>query len=427
MPEPEDQIRRYAEAVAATVPPADGPRSGATPSGPRRRRPVWAVAAVALVVVAIGAVAIALRPAGDEPVATDGAPDPAPVDGAPDPATDPDDLPYGLARCDPDAPGIAAPADRYRDEPVYVENEMPIAEVQAWAREQPGFVTLWIDRDRNGWITVAFTEDVDQRQADLDAAFPDDGVVAVEVDWTLADLEQLRTAATDALVASGTPPTGSGIYESRGMVGLELGALREDALAALAPFAGPRLCVTGIDPSEVVPDGPPTSEGDGWRLLGWDLTGMAYRTGIATDPEQYAALWATAGLPGDPAPVDFAAEVVIWFGSVYGSGCETRLDDVVVDVERQLVHGTYVLPGAPRGCNADARPKSYLVALERAGLPGAPFAIQLDADGPPRGVPEERTVVTADLRSPGAVATADQVGPDPELVGEVPRGQPGGP
>jgi hypothetical protein len=55
------------------------------------------------------------------------------------------------------------------------------------------------------------------------------------------------------------------------------------------------------------------------------------------------------------------------------------------------------------------------VALERSKLPDGPFAIQLGADDPPRGVPEERTLVDVDLSQPGAVAGPGDVHGDPSL------------
>lgn len=48
-------------------------------------------------------------------------------------------------------------------------------------------------------------------------------------------------------------------------------------------------------------------------------------------------------------------------------------------------------------------------------LPDGPFVIQLDADGPPGGAPEERTVVNVDLSQPGAVAGPGDIGADPAL------------
>jgi hypothetical protein len=150
-------------------------------------------------------------------------------------------------------------------------------------------------------------------------------------------------------------------------------------------------------------------------LLGEDLVGTAYRTGVATDAEQYAELWSLSALEGSAPDVDFETEVVVWFGAVYGSSCPIRLDDVVIDTDRALLYGDFVIPGNPSSCTLDARPHSYVVAIARSALPVGPFSIQLGGDDPPRGVPEERTVVSADLSTPGAVATADQIGPDAAL------------
>ena len=142
--------------------------------------------------------------------------------------------------------------------------------------------------------------------------------------------------------------------------------------------------------------------------------GESYRTGIATDRDSYLALWSSIGLVDDPPEVDFQSDVVIWFGAVFGSSCPgLRLDGVVVDVDAALVYGEIVLPDPPAGCTADANPHAFLVAVERQVLPVGPFIIQLDADGPPGGAPEERTVVNVDLTPPGAVAGPEDFGPAP--------------
>jgi len=164
-------------------------------------------------------------------------------------------------------------------------------------------------------------------------------------------------------------------------------------------------------------EGPQAQQGDGWRLLADEQgAGQPYRTGIASDQPSYGALWTDIGLSGDPPAVVFESEVVIWFGAVYGSSCPNlRLDNVVVDRERALVHAEIVLVDSPSACTADANPHAYLVALERARLPSGPFAIQLGADDPPAGAPEERTLVDVDLSLPGAVAGPGEVHPDPSL------------
>ena len=63
-----------------------------------------------------------------------------------------------IPRCE-DVLRISAPAERYRDSPIYVANEQPTEEIRAWAAGKPGFEEIWIDRDHLGWITVAFSVD----------------------------------------------------------------------------------------------------------------------------------------------------------------------------------------------------------------------------------------------------------------------------
>ena len=308
-----------------------------------------------------------------------------------------------------------APDDAYRDEPVYVGNEQPTEAVQAWAATKPGYQSLWLDRERQGWITLGFSEGVEARQAELREEFPDVGVVAVRARSTAAERAGARARVEPVLrrFAIGEPTIES---EAKGVVEVGLGVLREEVLEALESYADEPLCFDGLLERDVTPEGPQPDGGDGWRLLGDGRSGSSYRTGIATTDEQYARLWADAGLSADRPDVEFATEVVVWFGAVYGSGCDVRLDRVVVDRAGRLVHGELVVPGAPRDCPDDANPHAFVVALERSSLPAGRFAIQLGAEDPPSGVPEERTLVDADLRSPGAVATHDQIGPDPDLT-----------
>ncbi|MGF1616614.1 MAG: hypothetical protein ACFCU2_02230 [Acidimicrobiia bacterium] len=127
-------------------------------------------------------------------------------------------------------------------------------------------------------------------------------------------------------------------------------------------------------------------------------------------------MWEPIGLQSSLPHVDFETEIVVWFGAVYGSSCpDIRLDDVIVD--GALVYAEIGLPNPPVACTADANPHAYVVAIDRDRLPKGPFAIQLDANGPPPGAPEERTVVTVDLSRPGSVAGPGDTGPDPNLPG----------
>ncbi len=320
-------------------------------------------------------------------------------------ASDPGgELAFGLQRCDPDAPRLEADPAFYRDEPIYVGEDLPIEEVRSWAATRPGYQDIWLDPDHNGWISLGFSENASARQAELEAEFPGVGVVAVEVPATDAELQAIRNDAEAAL--QGLSSWGLGHSVAQGMVEVTVPVLDEETLSRLAPLASPMLCVTGADPADAVPDGPQPTQGEGWRLLGSGPVGSPYRTGVATTAEQYAALWREAGLAGDGPELDFETEIAIWFGAVFGSSCPIRLDDVVVDADRRLVHGDFVLPGNPSFCTADANAQAYMVALARDRLPEAPFDVQLDADDPPSGVPEERTTVNVDLRPAGSTASA---------------------
>jgi hypothetical protein len=338
----------------------------------------------------------------------------------PDPSVPPDGVVpapvgAGIPRCE-DVPTISAPADAYRDSPVYVGNEMPVEAVRAWAVRQPGYADIWIDRDHNGWITVAFSQDAAARQADLEREFPGVGVVAVQVDRSNAELEALQRRVHEVL-----PPDvagGSAVLTTQGVVMIGAGVLTPARIAIIeSQFAGQPVCLEGSDPADVPAPGPQQPAGDGWRLLATEPTGQPYRTGIAWDAAALAELWAQAGISADVPPVDFQTEVVIWFGAVVSGSCpDVRLDDVVIDGGRRLIHAEIVLVDPPMACTSDANPRAYLVAVPRSRLPAPTFAIQLTADGPPGGAPEERTLVEADLRVPGSVAEPGQVHGDPGLL-----------
>ena len=346
--------------------------------------------------------------------------DPETSGGPSGPAPSGEELPFGLARCPEERRYASADPSLYRDEPVYVADEMPTEAVREWAQGKPGFEEIWIDRDRNGWIAVGFSEGAEERQAELEREFPDVGVVAVPLDWTAAELTDLRSEAFGAMEEAGFP-TGGSHNVPRGLVEVWVGELDEEHLAPLADLAGPRLCVEGVESDLVIREGPQPTEGDGWRLLGSERAGSAYRTGVATTSEQYDALWDESGITGEPPDVDFEHEVVIWFGAAVSGSCPIRMEDVVVDEPRSLVHGEFVMPGVHQACTSDANPEAYVVAIRRDRLPEGGFAVQLGPEDPPRGVPEERTIVDVDLRARGSTARDDEIHQDEALVGQPER------
>lgn len=112
-------------------------------------------------------------------------------------------VPTSFPSCE-DVPFIRAADDHYSVTPLYIANEMPIDEVRSWAEFQPGFEELWIDRERNGWLTLGFTEGVADAQAAVSREFPGVGVVVVEVPFTLQELMDLHGGIREV------PPRGDG-------------------------------------------------------------------------------------------------------------------------------------------------------------------------------------------------------------------------
>lgn len=328
----------------------------------------------------------------------------------------PPDATTGVPMC-ADVPQISAPADWYDDTPIYVGNEMPVDQVRGWAAGRPGYQEIWIDREHLGWITVAFSEDAEARQAELEREFPDVGVVAVEVRHTAAELDALQRRVTEELAAGG--PLTTSPMVNHGVVMIGLGVLDPQRVAAVeARFGDEPVCIDGVDPATLPSAGPQRLAGDGWRLVADERTGQPYRTGIAFDRASLERLWRDARLSAEIPAFDFTSEVVIWFGAVYSGSCpEIRLDDVVVDPDRAIVHAEIVDLDAAGACTADANPRAYVVALERSRLPPPPFRIQLGAED---GLVEERTVVEADLRPPGSTAETGAVHGDDAMVQEPP-------
>lgn len=322
----------------------------------------------------------------------------------------------GVPMCD--AAMIRADEALYRDTPVYGNASDLIEEVQAWAPAQPGFVELWLDRERGGWITIGVKgADVAALQAEAASRWPGEGIVVVEVPWTIEELGEVGDEIEAALREAGVQIAGYGLQASSGRVEIDLGVITPEGAAVLAGFAGRPVCVNGTPADDAPEEKPQPTAGEGWRLLGDGLTGESYRTGVATTHEQLGRLWDAAGMGGEPPSVDWQTEIVVWFGAVYGSGCPVRMDGVMVADD--LVYADLVVPGAVFGCPSDANPHAFVVAVARDLLPRGPFRVQLEARDPYPGAPEERTVVDADLSAPGSVATDEQVHLDAALMAGV--------
>ncbi|MDA3039780.1 MAG: hypothetical protein O3C27_09675 [Actinomycetota bacterium] len=305
-------------------------------------------------------------------------------------------------RCDPERPFQDAHPSVYRDTPFYLSNEQPIDAVRAWARDKPGYQEIWIDPNHNFWISVGFSENAAARQSELEEAFPDVGVVALEVRATLTELRSLRAEVGRALsgryfdVKYGVP---------RGLVEVWVPELDAETRRLLEPLAGPMLYITSPSLEDPVPEGPQPTEGDGRRLIATGSARDAWRTGIATSDEQYVDLLQRLGLEDSGTGVDFETEIAVWFGTTESGTCPIRMDDVVIDLDQRLIHPVVVIPGKHTECTDDAKYVSYIVAIPRDRLPVAPFLLELGSIAERRMHLDDLTTVHSDLRSAGSPVT----------------------
>ncbi|MEM9468355.1 MAG: hypothetical protein AAGA90_23505 [Actinomycetota bacterium] len=277
----------------------------------------------------------------------------------------------------------------------------PTMAERAAIEARPGFDNQWTDIEAGWRHTVGVTTEVAEWQGWLDDEFPERGIVAVAMPHSDHELDRLVQELREHLGARVGKDWSISRPLDLGVVAVSLHVLTNEALALLEPFATAPICVRGIAPEDTIPPGPQLDTGDGWRLLGRADVGFAYRTGVATNQEQYDALWAYVGMPGPAPTVDLHDHIVVWFGDVYGSSCpDARLDAVIIDADR--LFATIVDPTNPVGCTDDANPRAWFVAVERAVLPAPPFRVHVGAEGPPAGAPEQVLEIGADLRLPAA-------------------------
>ena len=319
-----------------------------------------------------------------------------------------------LPRCS-DLDPVAVPEELFGDTPVYVGNEQPVEEVQAWASSYESFQEVWIDRDHNGWLVVGFTGDVEEVRAAAAERFPDDGVVVVEVERSLDELLALQEQAHErsSLVA------GSSSDVRLGRVELYVPRLTDEVVAELAAeFSGEPVCLEGGDAADAPPPGDQPTEGEGWRLLAAEQgsSSYAFMTGIATTPEQVSDALTTVGLFDRDVDIDLETEVLVWFGEAHGSSCpERRLDDIeVTSGDDPVLRPVIVDPTDPMACTSDlVGAWAFVVAVDRAVLPAGPFTIRLTDR--PQPIQDEATFVDADLSRPGATVGAGDVrAPEPD-------------
>jgi hypothetical protein len=255
--------------------------------------------------------------------------------------------------------------------------------VNQWVEAHPDlFSGVWWDGSLGQWVFASV--DVDQSSVLIAQELRTDLDYRVEhVPHSASELAVLQQRV-GTLAEQGTEASsGQRVWDA--LLEIDLPILDEPSLNAVREVFGDNLdaiCVTGADPATVPPDGPQPTSGGGWRLV-TDQTqhGEPYSVNVAVNAIEYESLWASLALDGTPPSVDFATEIVIDFGAVYSGTCpEIRLDDVHIDVDRSVVTADIVQLGGNRACTADANPRTYLVAVDKAKLPALPFTVSLSSE-----------------------------------------------
>ncbi len=307
----------------------------------------------------------------------------------------------------------AAPDDWYRDTPIYVGNEMPTEEIQTFASTLEGYETIWIDRDHHGWVSVGFVDrDVRAYQEMLETEFPGVGVVAVEMERTEGELEQIAQLIGSRL------PAGMevwDVYGARGVVEVFVGLLTPERIAmAEAAIGGEPACLVGQDPATTPLPGPQPAGGDGWAYLGEAEFFVAEHPVVVTDDSVLTDMWQKAGITSGAPEVDFTKQVVLALRILHSSSCPvTRLDEIVF--LKDAVDVLIVDINDGRACTADGVTRTYFAAVNRDQLPSPPFRIS-NSSG-------YDAMVEVDLRDPAAVVGPDDITPVPpetERVAMVP-------
>ena len=275
-----------------------------------------------------------------------------------------------------------------------------------------------------GVMEVAFSDGVEEHRAAI-AELGITGVRVVAVEHSQAELAAIQSQVS---TLGETDPNiqGAGSGNALNRVTVGLGVLDADSVGRVLEVVGPDapVCFEGGDPADAIPPGPQPDSGDGWRLLADQPgAGNTYKTSVATTPEAFATLWSDLDLDGPVPKVDFATEIVAWFGAVYSGSCpDIRLDGVVVDTTGRTVTADIVqIGGSHQICTSDANPRAYVVALQRDALPPAPFEVRLDESEPPGCCPEQNTTVSQEMLDAHALATEPARGsfPEPSALGLV--------
>ena len=250
--------------------------------------------------------------------------------------------------------------------------------VQRYAAGQPDvFGGLYLD---DGLTVVQFTDHL----ARHDAAIQRLGIAAgryrlERVDHTEAELLELQRQISDELASGGIVGAqfvSSSVDTIDNVVEVTVKSNDANLERQLRARYGDA-DVLDLVVAPLVEDWEQPEAGDGWRLLAHGRVVESYTVRVAADAGELGGLWETMGMDGSPPEVDFGQALVVSFVQGIGSSCpELRLDGV--EVAGNAVFPRLSNPLQPRACTADlVGGQAFIVALDRASLPGTPFRVRL--------------------------------------------------
>ncbi len=246
------------------------------------------------------------------------------------------------------------------------------------AQHEETFGGYWLDNTANAPM-ISFTEDLDERRAELAETLPDVRVVMANA--SRIELDRLWDRAMSEVTGQGIG-TGAGVQTQwgGGVVTLHLFVLDEATIVSVAEFADPAMvCVEGQEVERYTAPGPQAESGDNWRLLALREVDVPFQATF--DESAFEQTWSTFD-PAEPPPaVDFEREIVVVIPTegrgVVNGPCGTRFDGwQLVD---EVVRLDLPTPGGSTGCDAAWRPGAYLVAITSAEIPAGPVAIEVSS------------------------------------------------
>jgi hypothetical protein len=297
--------------------------------------------------------------------------------------------------------GIPVTQEEARQLQELIDENRRTALVMYGAREHEQFGGLWVNEPGVG-IVVLFTGDLDRHRQALSALARGLPFEVRQARFTESELRALQMQlAHDIQTIPGTEMISVALDVRRNVVVLEAKS-NDRALEARLEAAHAGRLDAQIYPMpgvwHNVPGGP------GWRLVsaGTSRHGgvQPYSVTFAAEEGGWLELWELIAPGAAAPPVDLTTEIVTVFAEGIGSSCpEVRLDAIVIDAARGVVHGAFSDPLAPRTCTADlAGAAVFVVALSREALPDSPFVLRLHSEPMRCGdCPDE---VTVDLSEP---------------------------